>query len=213
MKALIAFEGIEGCGKTTQIRMAGEYLENQKIPHIITEEPGGSPLGKKIREILLNQGPYLIGAKAELLLFSAARAQHVEEVIQPALRAGKLVLCDRFSDATLAYQGFGRALDIDFIKTLDDFSSPSLKPDRTLLFDLPVETGLTRARDRIARIKDLPREDRFENEETAFHRRIREGYLLLAREEPERFRVIDSSRDIAAIHRDVRQHLSSLIRR
>jgi len=213
MKALITFEGIEGCGKTTQIRMAGEYLKNRKIPHIMTEEPGGSPLGKKIREILLNQGPDLIGARAELLLFSAARAQHVEEVIQPALKAGMLVLCDRFSDATLAYQGFGRALDIDFIKTLNDFSSPALKPDRTLLFDLPVETGLTRARDRIARIKDLPREDRFENEEAAFHQRIRAGYVSLAREDPERFRVIDAMRDIAAIHRDVRRHLSSFIRR
>ena len=213
MRALITFEGIEGCGKTTQIRMAGEYLGNQKIPSIITEEPGGSPLGKKIREILLNQEPYLIGAKAELLLFSAARAQHVQEVILPALQAGKLVLCDRFSDATLAYQGFGRALNIDFIKILNDFSSPSLKPDLTLLFDLPVKIGLSRARDRIARVRNSPREDRFENEELAFHRQVREGYLSLVKEEPERFRVIDASQDIATIHREVYRYLASFIRR
>lgn len=213
MTAFITFEGIEGCGKTTQMRLAGEHLENRKIPHILTEEPGGSALGKKIREILLNEAPYPIGARAEMLLFAAARAQHVEEVILPALKAGNLVLCDRFTDASLAYQGFGRALDLGFIRALNDFSCPSLKPGLTLLFDLPVEAGLTRARDRIARTTGPRREDRFENEEEAFHRRIRAGYLSLARQEPDRFRIIDASPDIAAVHHEVCRHMASFIGR
>ena len=213
MTAFITFEGIEGCGKTTQMRLAGKHLEKRKIPHILTEEPGGSPLGKRIREILLNEEPYPIGARAELLLFAAARAQHVEEVILPALKDGKAVLCDRFNDATLAYQGFGRTLDTDFIRTLNDFASLSLKPGLTLLFDLPAEAGLTRARDRIARMTGSRREDRFENEQTAFHRRIRAGYLSLARQEPDRFRLIDASRDIATVHQEVCEHLTSFLGR
>lgn len=213
MTAFITFEGIEGCGKTTQMRLAGKHLEKRKIPHILTEEPGGSPLGKRIREILLNEEPYPIGARAELLLFAAARAQHVEEVILPALKDGKAVLCDRFNDATLAYQGFGRTLDTDFIRTLNDFACLSLKPGLTLLFDLPAEAGLTRARDRIARMTGSRREDRFENEQTAFHRRIRAGYLSLARQEPDRFRLIDASRDIATVHQEVCERLASFLGR
>ncbi len=213
MTAFITFEGIEGCGKTTQIRLAGEYLDNRQIPHTLTEEPGGSPLGRRIREILLNTEPYPIGARAELLLFAAARAQHVEEVILPALKAGKPVLCDRFTDASLAYQGFGRMLDTDFIGELNDFACLSLKPGLTLLFDLPVDAGLTRARDRIARMRGSRREDRFENEQAEFHQRIRAGYLSLARQEPERFRVIDASRDIATVHQEVRGHLTSFLGR
>jgi dTMP kinase len=213
MKAFITFEGIEGCGKTTQLRLAAEHLENRKIPHIFTEEPGGSRLGKKIREILLTEEPYPIGARAELLLFAAARAQHVDEVILPALKAGNLVLCDRFTDATLAYQGFGRAIDIDFIRVLNDFSCPSLKPDLTLLFDLPVEAGLNRAMDRIARMTGSRREDRFEKEGTAFHQKIRAGYLSLVGQDPDRFRVIDALRDIATVHHEVCNHLASFIGR
>jgi len=213
MTAFITFEGIEGCGKTTQMRLAGKHLEKRKIPHILTEEPGGSPLGKRIREILLNEEPYPIGARAELLLFAAARAQHVEEVILPALKDGKAVLCYRFNDATLAYQGFGRTLDTDFIRTLNDFAFLSLKPGLTLLFDLPAEAGLTRARDRISRITGSRREDRFENEQTAFHRRIRAGYLSLARQEPDRFRLIDASRYIATVHQEVCEHLTSFLGR
>ncbi len=144
---------------------------------------------------------------------AAARAQHVEEVILPALKDGKAVLCDRFNDATLAYQGFGRTLDTDFIRTLNDFACLSLKPGLTLLFDLPAEAGLTRARDRIARMTGSRREDRFENEQTAFHRRIRAGYLSLARQEPDRFRLIDASRDIATVHQEVCEHLTSFLGR
>ena len=212
MERLITFEGIEGCGKTTQIRMAGDFLGQRRVPFIITAEPGGSALGNRIREILLNRGPYEINAEAEVFLFMAARAQHVRETIIPALSDDKLVLCDRFSDATQAYQGFGRGLDSDFIRQINVFASASLKPAMTILFDLPAEEGLGRARKRIAlNGKEASAEDRFEQETLEFHRNIREGYLSLAHEEPERFRIIDGSRDISAVHREVCAHLEAFI--
>jgi dTMP kinase len=203
MKAFITFEGIEGCGKTTQIRMAGDDLSRRRIPVLVTEEPGGAALGKHIRKLLLNQGECRIDAKAELLLFAAARAQHVHEVIRPALAADRVVLCDRFFDATLAYQGFGRGLNLEFIKSLNHFSAAALAPDLTILFDLPVEVGLERAIERIARLEGTAREDRFEREERAFHQKVRDGYLSLAEEEPGRFHVIDATRDLQTIHQEV----------
>ena len=203
MKAFITFEGIEGCGKTTQIRMARDDLRRRRIPVLVTEEPGGAALGKHIRKLLLNQGECRIDAKAELLLFAAARAQHVHEVIRPALAADRVVLCDRFFDATLAYQGFGRGLNLEFIKSLNHFSAAALAPDLTILFDLPVEVGLERAIDRIARLEGTAREDRFEREERAFHQKVRDGYLSLAEEEPGRFHVIDATRDLQTIHQEV----------
>jgi dTMP kinase len=211
MKAFITFEGIEGCGKTTQIRMAGDDLRRRRIPVLVTEEPGGAVLGKHIRKLLLNQGECRIDAKAELLLFAAARAQHVQEVIRPALAADRVVLCDRFSDATLAYQGFGRGLNLELIKSLNHFSTAALEPDLTILFDLPVEVGLGRAIDRIAHIRGAPREDRFEREERAFHQKVRDGYISLAKEEPGRFRVIDASHDVQAIHQEVCAMIGTVI--
>lgn len=209
MQPFITFEGIEGCGKTTQMKMAGEVLRNRGLPHVLTAEPGGTPLGEKIRRMLLRRNRNAICAEAETLLFCAARAQHVREKILPALQRGKWVLCDRFSDATLAYQGFGRQLDIEGVRRLTVFASP-LDPALTFLFDLPVEAGLQRALDRISRTGGPP-EDRFEREALAFHERIREGYLKLAHENPERFRVIDASRDVFTIHREVSAHLTAFI--
>jgi len=211
MGRFITFEGIEGCGKTTQIRLAAEWLAGRGIPVLATAEPGGTPLGVKIREILLNRGSFAIGAEAELLLFAAARAQHVRETIRPALQSGKWVLCDRFSDATLAYQGAGRGLDAGFIRSLNALCSLLLVPDRTLLFDLPVETGLARAGRRTEGIRPEAAEDRFERETRDFHGRIREGYLALAAEEPERFRIIDGTAEIEAIQREVRRLLEELL--
>ena len=211
MRRFITFEGIEGCGKTTQIRLADAWLRERGIPVVATAEPGGTPLGRKIREILLNRGSCAIGAEAELLLFAAARAQHVRETILPALEAGRWVLCDRFSDATAAYQGFGRGLDAVFIRTLNDFSALSLKPDLTLLFDLPVEAGLARAKKRTAGIRPEAAEDRFEQEEKAFHGKVREGYLNLAAEEPERFRIIDGAASVEKAQCEVCRHLTALL--
>ena len=206
----MTFEGGEGSGKTTQIRLVADRLKERGIPVLATAEPGGTPLGQKIREILLNRGDWTIGAEAELLLFAAARAQHVRETILPALEAGKWVLCDRFADATFAYQGFGRGLDAAFVRGLNAFSSLSLIPDRTLLFDVPVEIGLARAGNRVAGVRREEAEDRFEQEECAFHERIRQGYLTLAAGELGRFRVIDAVRDLAAVQSEVWRCLEAL---
>jgi len=211
MTRFVTFEGIEGCGKTTQIKLAAAWLAERGIPVLATAEPGGTPLGLKIREVLLNRGSWKIDAEAELLLFAAARAQHVRQAILPALRAGQWVLCDRFADATLAYQGFGRGLDAGFIRTLNDFSALSLSPDRTLLFDLPVEAGLARAEKRTAGVWAEAAEDRFEREDRAFHGRIRDGYLNLAAGEPERFRIIDGAADVETVHREVCLRLAELL--
>jgi dTMP kinase len=164
-----------------------------------------------IREILLNRGSCAIGAEAELLLFAAARAQHVRETILPALEEGIWVLCDRFADATVAYQGFGRGLDTGVIQVLNAFSALSLKPDMTLLFDLPVATGLARAEKRAAGGRPEKAEDRFEHEDHAFHERIRKGYLTLAAGEPDRFRIIDGAADVGTVHRKVCRCLTELL--
>lgn len=210
MKRFVTFEGCEGCGKTTQIGLASIWLKERGITVLETAEPGGTPLGRRIREFLLNRGSCAIGAEAELFLFAAARAQHVRETVLPALEKGQWVLCDRFTDATLAYQGFGRGLDAGFIKILNAFSAFSLTPDMTLLFDLPVATGLARAKKRAAGGPPETAEDRFEHEDHAFHARIREGYLTLAAGEPERFRIIDGAADVGTIHREICRCLSEL---
>jgi dTMP kinase len=211
MGKFVTFEGGEGSGKTTQIKLAADWLKERGITVLATAEPGGTPLGRKIREILLNRGSCAIGAEAELLLFAAARAQHVREAILPAMGEGQWVLCDRFSDATLAYQGFGRGLDAGFIRTLNAFSAQALKPDLTFLFDLPVEVGLARAEKRAAAGRPEAAEDRFEREELTFHGRVREGYLSLAAEEPERFRIIDGATGVEKVRREVRRHLAALL--
>ncbi|MCL2669320.1 MAG: dTMP kinase [Syntrophaceae bacterium] len=205
----VTFEGVEGAGKTTQLRLAVEWLEARGLSVLATAEPGGTSLGQKIREILLNRSAWAISAEAELLLFAAARAQHVREAIMPALERGQWVLCDRFSDATLAYQGFGRGLDAAFIRCLNGFSSRSLSPDLTLLFDLSASVGLARARERAAGLRPEAAEDRFEQETLAFHGRIRKGYLSLAAEEPDRYRIVDAARGIEAIQGDVRRCLET----
>jgi dTMP kinase len=210
MAKFVTFEGGEGSGKTTQIKLAADWLKERGIPVLSTAEPGGTPLGQKVREILLNRGSWTIGAEAELLLFAAARAQHVRETILPALESGRWILCDRFADATFAYQGFGRGLDVDFVRGLNTFSSLSLLPDLTLLFDLPVEIGLARAEKRTDGVRQEAAEDRFEREERAFHERIRKGYLTLAAGEPARFRIIDGAADIGTVQSEVCRRLKAL---
>ena len=207
----ITFEGVEGSGKTTQIRLAGEFLREKGLPVIMTQEPGGTPLGERIREILLNQAGFDISGEAEVFLFAAARAQHTDAVILPALETGKVILCDRFSDATIAYQAYGRGLPLEAVREICRFASRGLSPRLTLLFDLPVEKGLERAFRRIAGREEDSREDRFEREHLDFHRRIREGYLTIARQEPGRVKIIDASRDIESTRREVRAILSSFL--
>jgi dTMP kinase len=182
----ITLEGIEGSGKSTQLRKLAERIPNA----LATKEPGGTPTADRIRAILLDTRA-TIDPVAELFLFAASRRQHVMEVIRPTLAAGRVVLCDRFTDATLAYQGFGRRLDLDRLRWLNDWATDSLRPDLTLIFDLPEEVGLQRAR---SRNSSAPvDEGRFEQEDLRFHRRVREGYLTLAAAEPDRYAVIDAA--------------------
>lgn len=185
----ITFEGIEGCGKTTQLRLLAEALEKQGYQVVRTREPGGSPIAEKIRDILLDAENRALVPRSELLLYAAARAQHVDEVVAPALAAGKVVLCDRFTDATEAYQGNGRNLDPKTIQTLNALACGNVRPAMTILIDCDVETGLGRAKSRIAACSG-PAEDRFEQECLQFHEKVRQGYLAIARREPERVTVI-----------------------
>ena len=177
----ITFEGIDGSGKTTQLRRVAERLDDP----LATKEPGGTPTADRIRAVLLDANSKL-DPVAEVLLFAASRHQHVMEVIRPALAAGRVVLCDRYVDSTLAFQGFGRLIDLDKLRALNDWATGSLKPDLTLLFDIDEETGVRRARGRGGD------ELRFEAEDLRFYRRVREGYLTLAVAEPKRFAVIDA---------------------
>jgi dTMP kinase len=184
----ITFEGPEGSGKTTQIAKVAEHFRQRGIDCVATKEPGGTPLADRIRAILLHP-ENTMDRLTELLLYAASRRQHVVEVIRPALSRGALVLCDRFTDATLAYQGFGRLLDLDRLRALNAWVTDSLRPDLTLLYDIDETVGLRRAQSRNAQVSNV--EGRFEAEDVAFHRRVREGYLALAKAEPERFRLID----------------------
>lgn len=181
----ITFEGIEGAGKTSNLAWAAELLRASQIEVLITREPGGTPCAEAIRDLLLVEREETIAPVTELLLIFAARAQHIHQVIEPALAAGKWVLCDRFTDATYAYQGGGRGLPEAQITTLEQLVQGTLRPDRTLLFDLPVEQGLLRAGRRGAL-------DRFEREQTDFFERIRQTYLQRQQAEPARFRLIEA---------------------
>jgi len=211
MKSLITFEGIEGSGKSTQMRLVAEYLIEKNVPLLITSEPSGTDIGRKIGGILFNRGHHYMCAETEVFLFCAARSQHVREMIMPALKENRVVLCDRFSDATYAYQGIGRGLSLEFIKLINDYSSMSLRPDLTFLFDLPVEIGLKRAMERNDLLKESSFSDRFEREHLDFHRRVREGYLSIYKREPKRIRLIDATRDIDTIQEEVRRQIVDFI--
>jgi dTMP kinase len=185
----ITFEGVEGSGKTTQIKMLGQYLSEKHIPFISTREPGGSPIGGDLRKILLSE-EHNINIRTELLLYLAERAEHIEKIIKPAVREGKWVLCDRFGDATRAYQVFGRGLPRQLVEQLEEFSTGSVEPDLTVLLRLDPSTALIRAR---TRNLSLPfSEGKFEAEELDFHTKVYEGYETLAREFPKRILVVNA---------------------
>ena len=198
MGYFITFEGIEGCGKTTQIRLLGEQLESLGYSVVMTREPGGCPIADKIRAILLDADNRGMFPLAELLLYAAARSQHVSEVILPALKAGSIVLCDRFTDATIAYQSAGRGIERGIVDTLNLLACQTLRPDMTILIDCDAGIGLERARRRID-AQSGPREERFELEALDFHQRVREAYLTIARQEPRRILKVDGSGSIEEI--------------
>jgi dTMP kinase len=194
----ITFEGVEGSGKTTQIQMLSDYLETRGIDHVLTREPGGTAVGNQVRRLVLNPAYRDMTPSCELLLYAAARAQHIEEVIRPALAEGRLVLCDRFTDATLAYQGYGRGIPLDLIRSLHELEVLSLKPDRTVIFDIDARAALQRARSRDSGTPES--ETRFEQEDLAFHERVRRGYLDLVQWDPRRYVVLDARGTLADVH-------------
>ena len=202
----ITLEGIEGAGKSTVAQFILQWLLlTRGITARVTREPGGTPLAERVRKIVLERGPEAVSAQAETLLMFAARSIHVENLIRPALARGEWVICDRFTDATRAYQGYGRGIDPAWIEHLADAVHGDLQPDCTLLLDLPVAVGLARARGRSGNAAD-----RFESEVEAFFERVRAGYLTVARREPQRIRVIDASRTLDAVNAEVQKALEDL---
>jgi len=201
----VTLEGIEGAGKSTIAKFALAWLTRQGIPGRLTREPGGTPLAERVRQIVLERGSEPLSPLAETLLMFAARELHLKNVIRPALERGEWVICDRFTDATRAYQGAGRGVDAQLIETLATAVHADLAPDCTLLLDLPVSVGLGRARAREAGAAD-----RFEAETVAFFERVRAGYLELARREPRRFHVLDATAALAAIEARVEGLLEAL---
>ena len=192
----ITFEGTEGSGKSSQMNRLARRLARKGYQVIQTREPGGTVTGERIRRVLLSTKSKHLDPRAELFLYLASRTQHLEEVILPALRAGKIVLCDRFTDATLAYQGFGRRLDMRFTRQAVEFAAKRIQPDLTLLLDMDVRTGLTR-------VKGRGRRNRIDLERLEFHKRVRKGYLWLAKNQNRRIRVLDASREMRPVSRDI----------
>lgn len=201
----ITLEGSEGSGKTSQIPALVEYLRQQGLPIFATREPGGTPISNAVREILMGMENKAMHARTEILLFCASRAQLVEEVIRPRLAGGDVVLCDRYADSTLAYQGYGRGVDLPWLRSLLDFATGGLKPDLTLLLDVDVEEGLRRKRS--------SREwNRLDTEEVAFYQKVRRGYLEMAAAEPQRWVVIDAGQPRPQVQQAMRQAILSRCR-
>ncbi|MFP3870197.1 MAG: dTMP kinase [Syntrophobacteria bacterium] len=199
----ISFEGIEGCGKSTQVERLAKLLSRRHIPHVVTREPGGTRLGQLIRRMLLDPVHVEMQPLTELFLYAADRAQHTAQVIGPALEARQWIICDRFADATTAYQGYGRGQDLTVVQQLNQWATQGLWPHLTLLLDCPVEIGLDRAWQRTAATAVDVREDRFERQALAFHEKVREGYLELAGQNPERFRVLNATLPPEPLHQEI----------
>lgn len=192
----ITIEGTEGVGKTTNIEFIKQWLTNQSIPFVNTREPGGTPLAEEIRELLLSNRQEAVCSKAELLMMFAGRAQHIDQLIEPQLASGNWVLCDRFTDATYAYQGAGRKMDNQLISSLETMVQGEMRPDLTLILDISVEKGLERAGKR-------SEPDRFELEKTDFFNRVRQAYLAMAADQPQRYKIIDASRSLEEVQQQI----------
>ncbi len=197
----ITFEGVDGCGKSTQMELLQEHLTTKGYDVVLTREPGGKGLGEKIREILLNYDGK-VSDKCESFLFLADRAQNIDIIVKPAIETGKIVLCDRHTDSTVAYQGYGRGLDLEQINHLNKLATGGLKPDLTFVFDIDTETSMKRVGQN---------KDRMESAGNEFQKKVREGYLELAKKEPQRIKVIDASKSIDEIHNTVIDILAKYI--
>ena len=193
----ITFEGPEGSGKSTQLPQLAQFLEEKGLSVVRTREPGGTKIGDQIREVLVRMDNTELHPRTEILLFLAARAQLVEELIIPSLQQGKIILCDRYGDSTLAYQGYGHGLDLDALRAMLQFATGGLKPDRTILLDVDVMTGLKR--------KKIKEEwNRLDAYELSFHERVRTGYHILAGQEPERWKIVDATQDPEQVQTEIR---------
>ena len=209
---LISFEGLDGAGKTTQIELLGRWLDMQQMPYLRTREPGGTPLGIEIRQLLLNRPELAITPLAEALLFQADRAQHFATVVLPALEAGRLVITDRCFDASIAYQGFARGVGVELVERLSLLATQGHVPDLTILLDLdPAQVHMRTA---VALDPSGVREEqtRFDTEAESFHRRVQEGFRFLARTHPERIKVVDASRSLQQIHQEIVSLVRPLLR-
>ncbi|NIB41220.1 dTMP kinase [Pseudomaricurvus alkylphenolicus] len=200
----LTLEGTEGVGKTTNLEFIRDWLQDRDVPLLVTREPGGTPLAEQLRELLLCKRDEKVDPVSELLMVFAARAQHLNTVIRPALEQGTWVLCDRFTDATYAYQGAGRGLSLSMIESLEQLVQQELRPDLTLVLDIDVEVGLARARARA----DL---DRFESEQVAFFERVRGGYRARAEAAPQRYRLVDAGQPLEQVQEDIGQILEQLL--
>jgi dTMP kinase len=208
LSVFITFEGPEGCGKTTQLKLLAAYLCELGHDVLTTREPGGTAIGDRVRAILLDTANTEMLPTTEFLLFSAARAQHVGEVINSHLAGGGVVLCDRYSDSSLAYQGYGYGRDLANLRAISQFATGGLVPSLTLFFDVPVEVGLQRKAE-----GDGDAWNRMEQKELEYHQRVRDGYLRMAREEPDRWTVLDATRDMLEVQASVRELAISLLGR
>lgn len=208
--ALITFEGLDGCGKTSQLELEAERLRRLSHAVIATKEPGGTSAGRRIRDIVLNGANGPLSPAAELALMFAARAQHLEEVIRPAIRAGRVVLCDRFTDSTIAYQGYGRGVALEQIEALDKILCHGLRPDLTLLLDITPEAAALRTAKR-NRASHVPN-TRFEEEGLEFFQRVRQGYMAIAKREPERVRIIEASRSIPEVEQSIAEFVDQFLK-
>lgn len=202
----ITIEGTEGVGKTTNIEYIKQWLDDHAISYVSTREPGGTPLAEEIRQVLLANREEKVCSKAELLMMFAGRAQHIDQVIEPQLAKGNWVLCDRFTDATYAYQGAGRDMGDELIKSLETMVQGAMRPDLTLVLDVPVELGLERAGNR-------SEPDRFEREKTDFFNRVRQAYLSMATNNPTRYKIIDASQSLEHVQLQIEAALKSFLQK
>lgn len=204
----ITIEGTDGAGKTTQISLLADYLKQKNIDFLLTREPGGTPISEKIREILLDISNQELCSNAEVLLYAASRAQHLQQKILPAVKKGKLVLCDRFVDSSIAYQAFGRGIDREQVKAINQFATSGIEPDLTIYLDLPPQKGILRKQK-----EQLHEIDRMEQEKMEFHKKVYEGFQILAQNYPQRIQKIDASKTIEEVQKEIQTKIERLLER